>query len=79
MKAAIYARYSSDNQNPDSCKDQIAACRKWAAEDCHIVAEEHIYSDEAISGWCPSRPGIDAMIDAAKVKCFEALLVFTTD
>jgi len=32
MRAAIYARYSSENQRPESIEDQISACRRLAAE-----------------------------------------------
>jgi len=28
MLAAIYARYSSENQRPESIEDQAAACRR---------------------------------------------------
>ena len=28
MEAAIYARYSSENQRPESIEDQVAACRR---------------------------------------------------
>ena len=30
MAAAIYARYSSENQRPESIDDQVSACRKLA-------------------------------------------------
>ena len=32
MRAAIYARYSSENQRPESIEDQVSACRRMAAE-----------------------------------------------
>jgi hypothetical protein len=32
MKAAIYARYSSENQRPESIEDQVRACRMLADE-----------------------------------------------
>ena len=32
MQAAIYARYSSENQRPESIDDQISSCRKLAKE-----------------------------------------------
>ena len=31
MRAAIYARYSSENQRPESIDDQGGACRRFAA------------------------------------------------
>ena len=79
MRAAIYARHSSDKQNPCSSQDQIAACRKWAAQNGHTVIEEHVYSDEAISGRRRSRPGINALMKAAQAKSFEMVLAYATD
>ncbi|WCQ98572.1 recombinase family protein [Paracoccus aestuarii] len=51
---AIYARYSTDLQNPNSVKDQIASCRALAqAKGWRVVAE---YADEAMSGSRSDRP-----------------------
>lgn len=50
MKAAIYARYSSDNQRPESIDDQIRACRELAAGLGYSVDPTHVYADEAKSG-----------------------------
>lgn len=47
---AIYARYSSVNQNEMSIEDQIRICLKFAASRGWIVLKEHIYIDKAISG-----------------------------
>ena len=33
MKAAIYARYSTDLQDPRSISDQFAYCREYAARE----------------------------------------------
>ena len=43
MAAAIYARYSSENQRPESIDDQVSACRKlaklrWARELLTVLA-----------------------------------------
>jgi DNA invertase Pin-like site-specific DNA recombinase len=32
MRAAIYARYSTDNQREESIEDQIEVCRRYAAQ-----------------------------------------------
>ena len=46
--AALYARYSSDLQNPRSIDDQWLVCRELAArEGWEIVA---CYHDDAVSG-----------------------------
>lgn len=75
MRAAIYARYSSDNQRLESITDQVAACRRFAAERSFVVEDAHIYSDEAVSGSRPDRPGLSALMDAAKEGAFEVVLV----
>ncbi len=42
MRAAIYARYSSENQRPESIEDQISACRKLAAAQGYTVDDAQI-------------------------------------
>lgn len=54
LRVAIYARYSTDLQNPNSVKDQIASCRALSqARGWRVVAE---YADEAMSGSRSDRP-----------------------
>ncbi len=57
MRAAIYARYSSENQRPESIEDQVAACRRLAAQRGLTILEEHIYTDQAQSGARRDRRG----------------------
>lgn len=75
MRAAIYARYSSDNQRPESIDDQIRACRKLAEDRGCTVDPRHIYVDEAKSGALRDRPGLAELLVAARAKAFEAVLV----
>ncbi len=75
MKAAIYARYSSENQSEKSIDDQIRVCRNYCKEHEITVSEEHIYVDEAISGSLVIRPGLQALERAAENKEFEAVMV----
>jgi hypothetical protein len=42
--AAIYARYSSENQRPESIDDQVSACRKLANLQLLAVSDDHIYA-----------------------------------
>ena len=65
MKAAIYARYSSENQRPESIEDQIASCRRLAAARGYSVEDEHIYTDVAASGAREDRAGLTALRRAA--------------
>jgi site-specific DNA recombinase len=48
IRAAIYARYSSDKQNDRSIEDQAALCRALCKRDGLLVIE--LYADRAISG-----------------------------
>lgn len=68
LRIAIYARYSSDLQNPSSIDDQVALCRKLIADQFHGTdpANALVFSDAAISGATMERPGIHLLLAAAK-------------
>ena len=75
MKAAIYARYSSENQSQKSIEDQVRVCKQYIDEHAMTLDEQHIYTDEAISGSLLMRPGLQAVERAAEQKEFDALVV----
>ena len=75
MNVAIYARYSSDNQRPESIEDQIPACQGVASARAYRVDAAHIYRDDAKSGMLRDRPGLEALLAAARARLFEAVLV----
>jgi len=75
LKAAIYARYSSDNQRPESIDDQISACRELAAARGFSVDPTHVFTDKAKSGALRERPGLEALLAAARDHQFHAVLV----
>lgn len=58
--ALINARYSTDNQNPDSIEVQVEKCTEW----CHKngVPILGIYADEATSGMKDTRPRYEEMM-----------------
>ncbi|MCL2659676.1 MAG: recombinase family protein [Acidobacteriaceae bacterium] len=64
-RCAAYARYSSDLQSPRSIEDQLRICREYAAARGFIFLEEHVYTDEALSGVGSDRPGLVRLMDAA--------------
>lgn len=75
MKAAIYGRYSSENQKEQSIDDQVRVCREYALKhDIHVL-QEHIYFDEAASGSLRKRPGLEALKQAAEQKVFDAVMI----
>jgi len=78
MRAAIYARYSSDLQSETSIDDQVRLCRERADRDGMTVIE--IYSDYAISGGTLSnRPGMLALMGAAKQGEFDVVVAEALD
>src|SRR5262245_66402787 len=61
MRAAIYARYSSDLQRDASIEDQIRLCRELIArEGWQLVAT---YTDRAQSGASQLRPGYQKLLE----------------
>jgi len=75
MRAAIYARYSSENQRPESIEDQVGACRRLASERGFRVLEDHVYADQAQSGARRDREGLGALVAAAQNGQFDVVLV----
>lgn len=75
MRAAIYARYSSDKQAESSIADQFAICQSRAQREGWQVAFSH--SDNAISGSTAvaSRPGGAALLADALAGRFDVLLL----
>jgi len=77
MKAAIYARVSSERQDVDlSISAQLRALREYAARNGHQVIREFI--DEAESGKTAARPAFREMIAMARrpKKPFGLILVW---
>ncbi|MCC0013333.1 MAG: recombinase family protein [Hoeflea sp.] len=77
MRAAIYARYSSDNQQDASIEDQIRLCRERAEkEGWEIVGQ---YKDHAISGSSMLRSGIQRLIEDALAGRIDVVLAEALD
>ena len=75
MAAAIYARYSSENQRPESIDDQVSACRKLAKLRSLTISDDHIYADQAQSGARSDRPALAALMTAARGGDFDVVFV----
>jgi DNA invertase Pin-like site-specific DNA recombinase len=75
MAGAIYARYSSENQRPESIDDQVSACRKLAKLQSLTILDDHVYADQAQSGARSDRPALAALMSAARAGEFDVVLV----
>jgi DNA invertase Pin-like site-specific DNA recombinase len=75
-KAAIYARVSTQDQHLDN---QLVPLRQLAAQKNFEVSLNREYCDRGISGSKAKRPGLDAMLAAARRGEFSVVLVAAFD
>jgi DNA invertase Pin-like site-specific DNA recombinase len=76
-RAAIYARYSSDQQREASIDDQTRLCEERAAREGWAVAGR--YSDQALSGASLMRPGLQRLMQDALAGRFAVILAEALD
>ena len=72
LRAAIYARFSTDMQSDASIEDQVRACREYAARQGLEVVET--YSDRAVSGASLVRSGIQRLLREARGGGFDVVI-----
>src|SRR5215475_12119608 len=78
IRAAIYARFSSDRQKDRSIDDQIALCRDLCAREGMAVIST--FEDRAISGaGAINRPGFQALMRAAEARLFDVIVAEDMD
>jgi site-specific DNA recombinase len=77
VRAAIYARYSSDNQREASIEDQIEVCRRCAQLQGWEIVK--VYPDYALSGASRFRPAFEQMQVDAEARGFDVILVEALD
>jgi len=76
-RAVIYARYSTDIQNPMSVRDQIELCRRRAVEKGLIVVGE--FFDEAQSATSVNRAAYNSMFGMLPERKFDFILAESWD
>ncbi|HWI25854.1 MAG TPA: recombinase family protein [Stellaceae bacterium] len=77
MRAAIYARYSSDLQRDASIEDQVRICRtRIEAEGWQLAAT---YTDHAVSGTSRLRPGYQKLLEGARAGVFDIVVAEALD
>jgi DNA invertase Pin-like site-specific DNA recombinase len=65
-RCAIYARFSTDMQRAASLDDQIRNCRRFATQMGWEVVEDHVYRDNAVSGFgVEHRPAYQRLVASA--------------
>lgn len=79
--AAIYARYSTDEQRDTSLEDQVRRCREEAKKRGFEVPDALVFTDAALSGTAAAvekRAGYRALMEAWQQRAFEAVVVDET-
>ncbi len=72
MRAALYARFSTDKQRDTSIDDQMRECERVArAAGLEVVAQ---FEDKGISGGTAARPGYQALLAGARRREFEVIV-----
>ena len=80
VRAAIYARVSSDRQAQEQTIDsQVTALRERVAGDGHTLDDALCFLDDGISGSTLRRPALERLRDLAYVGGFQKLYVHSPD
>jgi len=72
MRAALYARFSTDKQSENSIADQIRVCERLA-ERCGFEVVER-FSDAAVSGGTAYRAGYQRLLEAARHRVIDVIV-----
>ena len=70
----ISARYSTDNQNPDSIEVQVSKCSEWCQQ--HQLPILGVYADMAISGMKDTRPQFEAMMRDLQLGLADTVVIY---
>lgn len=76
-RAALYARFSSDNQRTESIYAQIRAMRQFCNQNKWKIVETYV--DEAYSATTDRRPDFQCMIEDSGKGLFDIVLVHKLD
>lgn len=80
IRAAIYARVSSDRQAQEQTIDsQVAALRECVARGGHILEDSMCFLDDGVSGSTLRRPALERLRDLAYVGGVQKLYVHSPD
>ena len=72
--AFICARYSTDNQNPDSIEVQVSKCTEWCNKNNMPILG--VFADEAVSGMKDARPNYEAMMSQLRLGLADTVVIY---
>ena len=76
LVVGVYARYSTEKQNPLSVEDQVRRCREYVAGRGGVVSDAMVFVDRAESGASLVRGGgIEALLAAVNARRIQAVVV----
>jgi DNA invertase Pin-like site-specific DNA recombinase len=80
IESAVYARYSSEQQDKSSNEDQIRECRTGAQRDHGFIPEANVFADEEVRGATEHRPELDRLMEIVRSgrATFSRLYMFET-
>lgn len=78
-RVAIYARFSSDKQNPSSAEDQVLRCQSFVAGRGGSVSEKNCFKDEGISGASLLRPEFERLMSLVHARLVDVVVVEDPD
>ena len=76
-RAAIYARFSSNNQREESIDAQVRAITEYANKNGYVIVKSYI--DEAFSATTDQRPAFLEMIKECEDDIFDVILIHKLD
>lgn len=77
LRAVAYVRFSSDGQREESIEAQLRAIKEFAEHDGYALHK--VYADRGISGTTDNRAEFQRMIEDARNKKFDVILVHKLD
>lgn len=77
MRAAVYARYSSDNQSEASIDAQLRAIENYCKQNDILIVKTYV--DKALTATSDKRPEFQQMIKDSALDLFDAVVVHKLD
>src|SRR5262249_24772900 len=77
MRAVVYARYSTDLQNPSSIEDQIRVCKERISREGWTY--QTAYFDRAQSSASHLRPGYQKLLEDVRHSAFDVVVAEALD